>query len=649
MKKRLIALLLLLSVTVAVTCACNDEEKPPEIPTGGFGGLSPFGSAAVDFTDYSTVAASDFLAEGVINAALNTGATESATRYEIDLDALGEAKSDAYSYKNDELKISAGGIFVLSGTLSGCVSVADTDEAVTLVLNGVNIATTSAQNCAAIVFKKPSGDSAAARIITVCEGTINVLADSTGDDADGDGAVIQAKKRSLTINGGGELRLECKGDETSGIKVKKALVIDGVKLTVSSAAKNGIKADELIVIRNASLTVSAGNDGIKTDMEPESDDEARLYASESRYGYLYIENSDIDVSAGDDGISANNCIYIANSANNKIKIVTNGGAPQTVTEASSDSADGKGIKTDGVEYGDVLYEASYAVGYGLVITGGSFEINSNDDAISSKGSVLIVDGDFDIASGDDGIHAEYLTKILGGDITVRKSYEGIEGARVEILGGTLDVTALDDGINAANADLKDYFYYILVAGGNVAVNADGDGLDSNGTLKITGGVLNVCGPVTNDNSALDADSGIIINGGTVCAVGSSGMLEFPSDKSEQCYLGLRLNESQSANMTIIVKDGDGNELFRATPAKKYSSVIISLPALVDGESYSLIVGGETHTVTAGFQLSGTMGAPNGMERPDGMGGPNGTGKPDGMGDPNEAGKPDGKGDQKGNG
>lgn len=355
----------------------------------------------------------------------------------------------AYAYKNNELVIKSGGVFVLSGNFSGSVTVNDTSSDVRVVLNGVNISTTDVQDSGAIVFKEPSSDTISERILTVCGGTVNTLSDSVGDTADGDGAVIQAKKRSLVINGNGTLDIVCRGAETTGIKVKTSLTINGTSIKVENAQKSGIKADESVVVKNASITVKANGDGIKTDIEPESADEAKAYASDIKYGYVYIENSDIDIVSGDDGICANGCLYIANSETNTVKITTNGGAPTTVTERSSDNADGKALKTGGIEFEDVDYPSTATNGYGLIIDGGQYTINSNDDALTSKGNLIILGGTFTIASGDDGLHAEYLTKIIDGTIIVTKSYEGIEGATYTVSVGNSTYSATLDDIGTA--------------------------------------------------------------------------------------------------------------------------------------------------------------------------------------------------------
>lgn len=590
---RKVLALFLVAIVLAFACGCGgtDEFDPWDKLDGGKEGT--------DVTE-STEVVDDYLIDEITDVDNNANYDEN-NCYKIDLNSLSTldfTNITAYSYKKYKLTIKAGGVYVLTGELNGAVTVEGVEEDVQLVLAGVTINTKEDQDCAAIVFKKPD-DVIYNRILTIKDGTQNCLSDSSGDNAtDGDGAVIQAKKRSLIINGNGSLELTCKGAETSGIKVKTSLTVDGTTIKVISATKSGIKADEQVIIKNANVTVNAAVDGIKTDIEPADETEVKKYSSNSKYGYVYVENSNIDITSGDDGIVANNCLYIANTDKNTIKITTNNGAPSQVTEMSSDSADGKAFKTSGIEdENENFYSAGYKENYGLIITGGKFEINSNDDAFHSKGNLIITGGTFSVSTGDDAFHAEYLTKIAGGNITVNKSYEGIEGATVEITGGTINVNASDDGINAANKDLVDYSFYILISGGNTVVNAEGDGVDSNGTIKITGGTLLVYGPTNGGDAALDADSGIIITGGDVCAVGSVGMVENPSSSSTQCYINLTLNSAVSANTTITVCDSEEKTLLEVSPNKRYQSIIISLSSFVKGNTYTITVGNNTYTAT----------------------------------------------------
>jgi len=536
---------------------------------------------------------------------------------------------DSVKYEDNVLTITAAGTYVLTGELNGSVQVdKGVEGTVRIVLAGATIKTLDTQSSAAILFN--ASDSL--RILTIADGTVNEVSDSVGDTkAKGDSAAIRAKKCSLTINGTGTLKVTALGEEANGINVKKELTILSASIEVN-AVKNGIKADNLVEIKEAKVTVTAGNDGIKTDIEPDTEEEALAYAADPKAGYIYIENSTLTVTAGDDGIAANSCLYINNRAEDVITVKTNGGAPDTVTEKSSDAADGKALKVSGIvlevteedeSVTETLYPATYDENYALVITGGTFRVDSNDDAIHSKGNVLISGGTFSLASGDDGIHAEYLTKITGGDISITKGYEGIEGAAVEITGGNITVKVIDDGVNAANADLKNYSYYILITGGTLTVDCSGDGLDSNGKLLISGGTVTVYGPTNGGNSALDSETGTTISGGTVIALCAEAM-----DPVNATQYMVTANVNIAAGTVVTLKDSSGEVVATFTAAKACRNVVISTSEMKAG-SYTLTYGSSSVTLTATVGSTGGMGG--------GMGGRGGMGDPGaqqgGMGDP----------------
>lgn len=517
------------------------------------------------------------------------------TAIEVDLSS---PSGKNISYSKNKLTITAGGTYVLSGTLDGCVSVDGVEEDVTIVLNGATIQTLDSQSAAALVFKSNNAN----RLLYIQEGTENHLSDSQGDtDLDGDSAVIQAKKSSLTIAGAGHLTLTSNGENTTGIKVKKHLSIYNTSIDID-VVNNGIKADECIYLQDVNLVINAGNDGIKTDIEPATIEEAYQYAAEEYAGFITILSSNLNITAVDDGISANNGMYIRGDNNNLIKIKTNGGAPATVTERSSDAADGKGIKVGGITYTatdgtETNVASQLAQNYYLIIDGGTFDLNCNDDAISSKGHQMLLSGSFTIATGDDGIHSEYVTQIEGGHFTITKSYEGIEGAIVDISSGDIKIVSTDDGINAANADLDGDSFYIYISGGNILVNAQGDGIDSNGTIEMSGGNVVVFGPTGAGDASLDADKGIIITGGNLIAFGSSGMVESPSSSSTQSYVVLNLSSGAGENTAFTIMDATEDVIYTVTPSKSYQSVIISLNTFEDGNSYVITVGGSSYEIT----------------------------------------------------
>lgn len=299
------------------------------------------------------------------------------------------------------------------------------------------------------------------------------------------------------------------------------------------------------------------------------------------------------------------------------------------TSSDADSTSTKGIKSDGALY----------------VNGGTFTINSADDSFHSNSDVTINDGTYTISSGDDGIHADSALLVNGGTITVTESYEGLEGLNITINDGKIDITASDDGMNAAGGNdasgfggrggdgfkgmqtpdsarksndtsdntqksdntsvasqdtdaASDDEMWMVINGGYVHVLAGGDGLDSNGDLTINGGEVYVDGPSDNGNSAIDygEKSSFNINGGTVVAVGSSGMAEDVSSDSKQQVAFVKL-DSQADAGDVILKDADGNEIISYTVQKKYDCVIISTADLKAGQTYTLSASGNESEVS----------------------------------------------------
>lgn len=495
------------------------------------------------------------------------------------------------SFASGKLSITKGGTYYIEGSLKGNIFV-DTcsNQDVRLILSNVNITSENAN--APISFKKSEGH----RIITVLEGTTSTLTDSSKNVGDtSDGSIIEAKSCKLTINGKGNLILESKSSSSTGIECKESLSIINTKIDIN-ATNHGIKVDEIINIKDANIKIKSGNDGIKNDITPTTLDNAKTLASSLDNGVINIISSSIDLDVKDDGISATSMLYIKNSENDLINIKTNGGAPSKITEATSDSSNGKAIRVEGIKYingtTETKVSSTHENNYSLIIDGGKFNLNSNNDAISSQGNVIINDGTYVINSGDDGIHSEYTTTIRGGNINIESSYEGIEGAGVEIYGGNISLYSIDDGINASNSEISGYDNHILIRDGNIEVNADGDGVDSNGWIKVDGGTLSIYGPISGMNGSLDSDKGILVENGDIIALGSRGMVETPAKNSTQPYININLSSAVSS--VIEVLDSDSNSLIKVTPNKKYQSVVLTLDSFELDKTYYVVVGETTY-------------------------------------------------------
>lgn len=589
MKKRILKVL---AVTIIAICsfslvACNNENDKS-------GGLKKTTAVAPIVYDVSEK-----------ESAVENAAT-------VDLSALSEdVNADgAIALSNDVTTITTASSYILTGAYAGITVSVGNGETVHLFLNDATIS-----GGAGIAISNTNKKSTL--IITACENTENEVA-SKGDDVN----AIHVKG-TLKINGTGTIKVSAK---KNGIKVSRGLSI--ADSTINLTVGNHALSARLIEAENAKINVlSAGKDALNA----ECDDETQEFTLDE--GYVSLKNSKVFASVSGDGIQADTFVYITGGSVD-IKTAATFVSYSEESMAAYDLAEDDFryiksgdtyIKTDdvatkgalyamiqsakGIKCGEIKYEidgTEYAVtknsNYFIIVDGASVKINSSDDAIhTNSGNVLIKSGTLDLTTLDDGIHADELVKIDGGEITVNGAYEGIEGAYVEIGGGTIYITASDDGINAASDD-ESVNEHIIISGGTITVDASGDGLDSNGTIYVTGGTLIVYGPTTGADTGLDADGGILIDGGNVFVASSKEMLEIPASNSKSNMLVYGVN-TVPAGSEIILTNADGGEMVRITLKKQAQAIILSTPELATNGTYSLYA---DENLLASFSVTETI-------------------------------------------
>ncbi|WP_456284803.1 carbohydrate-binding domain-containing protein [Microbacterium sp. JZ101] len=268
----------------------------------------------------------------------------------------------------------------------------------------------------------------------------------------------------------------------------------------------------------------------------------------------------------------------------------------------------------------------------ITVDAGGDGLASDQDADETQGYVEIEGGTLDITAGSDGIDGYTDIVITGGDIAI-SAEEGIEAGTIAIGGGVIDITATDDGINGSagsssdtasgeemqggmgGGGMQDSGELVLIAGGEITIDSDGDGLDSNGSMEITGGTTVVYGPTSSGNGALDTNGSLTISGGTVLALDSGGMSGSPATESAQAWVAA--SASGAAGSTVEIVAEDGTVLFSTTAEKDFGAVVFSSADVVSGASYDISVdGASVATATTGQALAGGMGG-------GGMGGPGG--------------------------
>jgi hypothetical protein len=575
---------------------------------------------------------------------------------EVDLDTL-----------NADYEITGEGTYVLSGTLNNHqirVNLADTEKA-QIVLNNAHI--TSSDGPAIYIL---SGDKT---FITLAEGTDNSLTDTvnyTLDDGDEPNACLFSKS-DLTVNGTGTLTIT--GNYNHGIYSKDDLTLVGGTLNVT-AVNDALKGKDFVQVASGTYNLTAGGDGLVSNNADGADvgyvviQGGGFTIAANNDGIqaetlLQIEDGTFDITTG--GGSANASYTVDGGFNQDWgnwqgggfggfggfggqagfsdgqrpdRSMSDGGMPGW---NPSDGAMPGMIPPDGnmpgenPQAGEILLSANETAatvesatvsdsakglksGAALLITGGTFTLDTSDDCIHSNGDIGIIDGIFTMASGDDGVHADDATVILGGTFNLSRSYEGIEGNSITVAGGDFDLTAADDGFNAAGGNDNSAmggrpgmgFFdtstssYLRFTGGTVNLDASGDGLDSTGYLYVEGGDIYVSGPTNSGNGALDYGIEGQISGGNLIATDAGGMAQNFSDSSTQCVFLVNFDQSVAGGEKLTVTDSTGSEILSFAPKKDYQCAIISSPALTQGGTYTVTAGAASTQVTLNAVVTG---------------------------------------------
>lgn len=512
-------------------------------------------------------------------------------KYDIE-DYYFDWKSQSYKTINlgsDSSEITQSGIYEIKGTLTEGSLTIDVDKSkddgiVYLVLNGANI---TSSNSAPIYVKS------AKKVVIILEnGSENTVSQGSSvqvnDDNEPSAAIFS--KSDLTITGGGKLSVT--SDYNDGITSKDELKITDGTLVVKAKA-DGIVGKDLLAVEKGNVTVTAGKDGMRSTND-----------SESGMGNIVIEDGTFNITSENDGLQAFALLQIDGGAFN----ITSGGGYTSVTKGGMGGGQGGGMGGNGgmppqqnqqatpqdqqALPQDQQQEASSTETdtesckalkgtESIIISGGTFNISTSDDAIHSKGDVTISGGKFAVSSGDDGIHSDTNIKITAGTIDIKNSYEAIEAKNITIGGGDIDMVASDDGFN-----VNDESGTLTFNSGDVYVNAGGDGIDSNGKIVMTGGTVYVDGPQNDGNGPVDYNDSFEISGGIIVATGSSGMAQTTSSGTQPSVL-MYYTTAQAAGTKITLKDSSGNIVAEYTPKKQYASAAISAPNLKVGTAYTL--------------------------------------------------------------
>ena len=473
------------------------------------------------------------------------------------------------SYKDGVLNITRAGTYIISGSLNGQIIIDATSvDEVQIVLGNAEIIN---KNGSAIYVKQ-----AEKVTLTLADKSVNYVEDGNNyvdSSSDSPDAAIYADD-DLTINGTGSLSVI--GNFKHGIKCSDNLIVTSGTINVTSI-NDGIRGKDSVLILDGNITVDAGGDGLTA-----------TNAEDASKGWIKVDGGIFNITASNNGFQAESA---------------------------------------------------------LNINAGEINVTAGQDTYHCNNDILIAGGISTLDAGDDGMHADNILQIASGNVNVVSDYEGIEGSSVYISGGEIAIEAVDDGINAAGGSDSDIASndrfnmesgnnVISISNGNIYVSIignEGDGLDSNGNIYLSGGTIVIDGGVSQRDAAIDINKGTFeYSGGTLASVGSTAMLVIPTTIS-QPVLTILFDNDQQPDETIAIKDTNGNTILSFTPKKTYPVAMLSNPKLKVGETYTFTMDGkelftitlDQTTVTVDVDGNATeapeMSGPGGM-RPQGPGG-----------------------------
>ena len=475
------------------------------------------------------------------------------------------------SFSDQTLTITQAGTYVLTGigkNIKLVVEAADTDQVhlvfqnLTLEGEGTLLQINKAQEV----------------VISLAEGSQNALTESQASGDEEVKATIHSQV-PLTLNGTGNLTLTAL--TKNALEVEDDLKVLGGTYTVK-AANHGFKAEGALDIEAATLTIEAGKDGLHAEHD-ETTERANIS----------LNPTQLSIAATEDGVEAGNELTIK-------------GGTITVSQ-SEEGLEARVIRQLG---GDVTIKSSDD---GVNASAGSSSKTTDTSATSKTTDASATSNTADTSSSASQATTDSATASIAASQATAAPAATSQADQVN-----KDKNATPPSPPAGQAppqggqppqngqgpggqppggqEESDPSLQIILEGGTLTIDAEGDGIDSNGTVSISGGSLVVNGSVQGGNGPLDAAGDITITGGTVWALGTSDMLQGFAQGSTQA--SITANIAGTAGQTLIILDANGKEVARQTASKDFQAVIMSSADLVDGQTYTIQVEGTTQTATA---------------------------------------------------
>ena len=519
------------------------------------------------------------------------------TSSETAIDLSNPTATDGVTVEDGTLTITKAGTYKLSGEYQGQIKVETADsDAVRLVLDNANIT-----NSSGAALNVVNADEV---ILYSASGTTNTISDgadytATGED---DPDAVVYSKADLTIAGEGTLQMN--GNHEDGIHTSDGLVIASGTLEIN-AANTGIKGKDYVDILGGTINVTAQQDGVKSTND-----------TDEGQGWTRLSNGTLTVNAGDDGFKASRVVEISGGSLTveqsdegiEAQYINVSGGDVNVT--SADDGMNASLKTSDSESTDSSANTFDTANQQQnnqrqgSLSGGQQSETSNQQQQGTgqppQGQPPAMSGTSQEGTSQNGTTGTAQQQkntqnqgnqnmgqppaMPGGNAQDGTSQNGTTGTGQQGMGqppqggmpggggGTFEV--VDAAIN--------------VSGGNITVNAEGDGIDSNGVTTLSGGTLIVNGPSQGGNAALDTNGDLLLNGATVLSGSTADMFEAPSTNSTSGYLKLTNSSGFEQGSTVQVADSSGKVVANYKVTKSnVQLVLVSSSSIVKGQSYTV--------------------------------------------------------------
>ncbi len=381
---------------------------------------------------------------------------------------------------------------------------------------------------------------------------------ATADDEDRKGCLFS--EGSLIFSGTGILIVE--GKKKHGIATDGYFYMrPGSTIAVTDAAKNAIhvKGDE--------------DDGIGISIQG-----GLIYANTTGTAGKCL-NTDLDVEI----------------AGGKLLLNTSGGSEYDSDE--NDTSSPACIKADGnviVTGGTHVLKSTGTGGKGMNVDG-TLQMDGGTMTVTTTGGKYIYDEALDLTSSPKGVKADGDIIINGGELNisvtgVSDGSEGLESkSTITINDGKIYIYAYDDAMNASTG--------ITINDGKVCCYAENnDGIDSNGTLNLAGGLVIASGcAVPEEGFDCDNSNNFKVTGGILIGTGAAAVS--PSNASTQrtvIYNGIAA--TQGTKLCILNSSGTPVMTYELPRTMTGMSLFFSSPDLTAG-SYTVSVGGTLSDAT----------------------------------------------------